>query len=113
MPESERLQVLRQQRALVLEQLASLDKQIALEAGLVARADPSAAIVVPPPATPLPANPPVTAAKEAAAAALLAELTATESAPETFSKSGCWLAFGAVMLAAGAIVAAIYFFFYR
>jgi hypothetical protein len=112
MPDSERLQVLRQQRALMVEQLALLDRQIALEAGTAATPSTQAAaesILH----SPAPARPLVSPRAEAEADALLAQLVASERDPRAFSKSGCWLIFSGVMLAALAVVGVIYYFFYR
>ncbi len=50
---------------------------------------------------------------EAEADALLAQLVASEGNLRTFSKSGCWLIFSGVMLAALAVVGVVYYFFYR
>jgi hypothetical protein len=112
MPESERLQVLRQQRALVQEQLALLDRQIALEARTAAAPVTQAAAdsILRSPAS---ARPPVSPRAEAEADALLAQLVASEGDSRAFSKSGCWMIFSLVMVVALALVGVIYYFFYR
>jgi hypothetical protein len=115
MPESARLQALRQQRALLLEQLALLEKQIALEAELPPAAPATTAKEA---AASILANAAVTRPKvatkaEAEADALLSQLVASEGNPGAFSKSGCWLIFSVAMLAALGLVGVVYYFFYR
>jgi hypothetical protein len=112
MPDSERLHVLRQQRALMVEQLALIDRQIALEAGTAATPSTQAAadaILH----SPAPARAPVPPRADAEADALLAQLVASERDPRAFSKSGCWMIFSIGMVAALAVVGVIYYFFYR
>jgi len=122
MPESERLQMLRQQRALMLEQLALLDRQIALETG-AAPPTPAVAPAPAPVAAPIaaagaaarPASlPPISPAAEAEADALLAQLTGEQKKnPSLVSKTGCWLVFFGLMIIGCGIVVAVLHFFYR
>ena len=107
MPESDRLQLLRQQRKLMQEQLALLDRQITLEAGS------------PPPTLPAPTGmpppvslPPPSAAAETDADALLAKFAATEE-KHGVSKFGCWLGLVIVLLLLGVIIGGVLYFFYR
>ena len=113
MPDSERLPLLRQQRALLLQQLEMLEKEIAREAavpGAPLAPSPAASTVIP---SKIPVPRAVAPAAEAEADALLAQLVASESDSKSFSKSGCLLIFGAVMFAAIALVGVVYYFFYR
>jgi hypothetical protein len=116
MPESERLQVLRQQRALMQQQLALIDRQIALEAGA-----PSPASSAPTPAPTVVAVPPVTPAAaslsraeaEAEAEALLAKLIENGENRTAISKGRIWMAFLGLMLCGASILYGLWFFFYR
>jgi hypothetical protein len=115
-PDANRLQELRRQRALVQEQLAWLDREIAALAALAA---PSAA------AAPLPA-PRVAASSTPAEIlpakvarftteedALMAEFAAEEGKRGAITKGGCWTIFLSVMAAGIVITVVIVYLVYR
>jgi len=96
----DRLRELRRQRALVADQLARLDREIAAATD----SPPGGAA---PPATASPTEP------ETAFPATLDATAVDPTAVRNDTRRGCFLYFAAALLALGLALAAVYYFFYR
>ena len=103
---SERLNDLQRQRALILEQLAWLDQEIAAAAGEPPQAKKALTTVAPPAA---PAFAPAAAEREADA--IIAEFRADSHNPVQSARRGCFLFFGLALLFLGLGVFGFYLYY--
>jgi len=103
---SERLNDLQRQRALILEQLAWLDREIAAAAGEPPQAKKASTSTAPPAA---PAFAPAAAEREAEA--IIAEFGAGSHNPVESARRGCFIIFGLALLLLGLGIYGFYLYY--